>query len=136
MIRRPPLPCRIICGRGLRNQKRPNEIDGENFLEFFQGIVDKRYFLLNTGIVHNNIDLAKRLDSTVNQIFHLIRFGDIGRYSQTISTGTRDLFLGTGGRFGISDIVDDHRGPFPRKPDCNCFADTGCGACHDGYFTC
>src|SRR5580658_6195283 len=122
-----------LAGCSLRDEKRPDEIDVENFLKFFERIIYEGDFLLDAGVVDDDVQLAECLDGFVNEVFDLIRLRDIGGNGQAPSAEAGNFFFRVGGNSGVADIVDDYRGAFAGEPDGDCFADAGCGARHDSY---
>jgi hypothetical protein len=50
----------LTSGR-LANQKRPNQVDIQDLLQFFERIIHKREFLLDSRIVDNDVEPAETL---------------------------------------------------------------------------
>ena len=74
----------------LRNQKRPNQIDIQNFPQLFQRIVHKREFLLHSRIVDDNVQLSEGLHRAIDQVLDLVGL-DVSRYGNTFPTEAGDL---------------------------------------------
>ena len=75
-IRRPPF-CRAIRSVGRHRKILVDRRDSHNLLLLVEWVVHESNLLLNSGVVHKGVELAKGCDCLLNEAIDVVRKGNI-----------------------------------------------------------
>ena len=101
----------------------PFQVHVDDSVPFFLGHVDEHPVAQDAGVVDENVEIAERLDRTVDQTLRTLPVSDVIAVDDRLATERLDLFddmlcrgqIRAGTVVGPTQIVDDETSPLARE---------------------
>ena len=122
-----------LAGGGLADEKRTDEVDGEDLLKLVDRIVDELGLFLDARVVDDDVHPAECLDRRRDQAGDLVRARDVRADGGRFPAEFPYLLLDRHRRIRGPDVVDHDRGALLCKANRNRPPYPGCGPRHDGH---
>lgn len=108
----PPVPWAMNCLAANWVPKNALEIDVHDPLILVFGRVQDRGAGLDTGVVHQHVQLAEAVDRGLDHLVQVGGLADVGQHADRAAAGLLDAVDEVGRLVGVHDVVDDQLGAF------------------------
>jgi hypothetical protein len=121
----------LSCGF-LAPKPHPRKVDRDHLLPHLKGRLKKGDLLFYARVIDHDVEVTELLDGLPDQVPHTLRVGDVGLYRDGLASALLYLLDRSCSFFGVTSVVDGHRGPFPPESECDGSADPEGRARHCG----
>ena len=123
-----------LFGRKLGSEEGALQIDLKHLLVLLFGRFEHGCASLDAGVVHHDVQPAKRFHGCGDQPFQVRHLAHVRLYANGLIAEQRDLFFELLGRFRMGDVVDHDVRALPGQFEHNGLADTAVTTGDNGDF--